>query len=163
MEEKTFAKFYRENITRVYRYILARVGNKADSEDIAATVFMKALKGSAGYREEGKAVAWVFQIAHNEIVNFYRATKREETIQQFLLIEFNEKSAVFENGFEDLLDEFSVLTEEERNLLYLRFAGELAFGEIASVFGISEGAVRRRYSRLIQRLRALSNSEERRR
>jgi RNA polymerase sigma-70 factor (ECF subfamily) len=163
MDEKKFAKFYRENITRVYRYILARVGNKADSEDIAATVFMKALQGAEGYREEGKAVAWVFQIAHHEIVNFYRAAKREEMIQETLLIGFNEKLAVFENGFEALLDEFSLLTEEERNLLYLRFSGELAFGEIALILGVSEGAVRRRYSRLIQRLRAISISDERKR
>lgn len=155
MNKDNFSKFYQENAIGLFRYIYARVGNKDDSEDLTSTVFLKALKSIETYQEKGKEKAWLYRIAHNEIINFYRRNDRDEKINREMLIYFNDQYELFENHFDDFLDDFEKLTDEEKNLLYLRFSAELGFSDIARIFDVSVFAIRKRYYRLIDYLRML--------
>jgi len=78
-DQDAFAKVYDSLIDQVYRYVFYRVKDE-DAEDIVENVFLKVWENIKKYRlEEGKSFsAWVFRIAHNLVVDHYRASKDKE-------------------------------------------------------------------------------------
>lgn len=72
-KKDALAKIYDLYIKRVYRFVYFRVGNREDAEDITEQVFVKILSSIKNYEERGLPFeAWLFRIARNEIVDFYR-------------------------------------------------------------------------------------------
>jgi len=76
--EIDFSSIYQRYATPIYRYTIARVGNRADAEDLTSLVFMDALKSWKRFKVNGNIPAWLFTIARNKIVDCYRREK--ETI-----------------------------------------------------------------------------------
>src|SRR4026208_1455996 len=73
-----FAELYEQNFYRIYAYVVRRVGNRNQAEDLTADVFREAL---AGLRQlEGRALpfaAWLFGIASRVLADHWKRTGRE--------------------------------------------------------------------------------------
>ena len=52
-DEDAFAELYRQYVTRVYRYHMARTGNEQDAEDLTSQTFLAALEGIRSFRGDG--------------------------------------------------------------------------------------------------------------
>ena len=57
---------------RLRRFILARVANQHDAEDILQDVFLKVHRGIGGLKRRDRVESWIYQIARNAIVDHYR-------------------------------------------------------------------------------------------
>ena len=69
-DRQAFARLYEMNVDRVYHYLLGRMAEPADAEDVTAEVFIRAMKALPKYKDQGVPfVALLFRIAHNLWVN----------------------------------------------------------------------------------------------
>jgi RNA polymerase sigma-70 factor (ECF subfamily) len=151
-EPEAFGQLYEEHFDRIYRYVLLRVRNQADAEDITQQVFLKALENIGSYRWRGMPFAsWLFRIAHNSVVDHWKKKSRQnvvavapEEIDQMAEESSNDPATLAELTFD--LKQLTVaceqLTDGQREIISLRFAGGLSVAESAKVMGKSEGAVK---------------------
>ncbi len=150
-----FAALYRYYLPQIYRYLLVRVGNPQDAEDITSKVFTEALEGLVHqrYRENGKFVAWLFTIARRRLIDLYRQ-RPTVSLEETALFDPDPSDHIqFTDNKNRLKKLLSELDEDKRELMRLRFAGGLSFAEIAALEGKSEAAVKMSIHRIIRWLR----------
>ncbi len=145
-QREAFARLYETHVERVYRYLLARLGQHADAEDVTAEVFIRAMKALPSYKARGTPlIAWLYRIAHNEAVNcLKKRTRRGETTLEEVTATSDDPAEVALSGlsFREASLAMEGLTELQRQVLSLRFAGELSIAETAKIMKRREGAVK---------------------
>lgn len=158
-----FADLYRKYVDSIYHYLLARVGNEREAEDLTAEVFLQALEGLENYHHRGHFAAWLFTIARRRVADHYRGQPRELSAYGFDNIPEQENNLledlIQQQELESLENVVSSLPEEQQELLRLRCAAGLTFREIAGVLEHSESAVKMSYYRLLDRLEMLLTLE----
>jgi len=146
-DKEAFAQLYEANFDKIYRYVLLRVGNKAEAEDMTQQVFVRAFESIQSFRWKGIPFsAWLFRIAHNLVIDYIRKKKKRPTVS------FDESLAVSDSNprlevekrldIEQLISATRRLTEAQREVISLRFAGGLSVAEVAGVMGKTGGAVK---------------------
>ena len=80
-QQEAFAVLYEMHVDRVYRYLVARLGQPADAEDVTAEVFIRAMTALPSYKPKGTPLmAWLYRKAHNQAVNHLKKrSRRPET------------------------------------------------------------------------------------
>jgi len=163
--ETRLAGLYEEYYDKIARYVYVHIGSREEAEDIAGEVFLKALMSLKSYREQGVPMqAWLFRIAHNLTVDHIRKMSKHTTVQIDLAglpaddspIDGAEKRMEFERVTEAM----SQLTVEQKEVINLRFFGELTSKEVSGILGKSDGAVREMQRAAIEKLRAVMGVEE---
>lgn len=152
-----FAALYRRYLTPIYRYLLVRLGNPQDAEDITSKVFTEALEGLVHqrYRENGKFVAWLFTIARRRLIDLYRQ-RPAVSLEEVTLFDSDPDpfdQIQFSDNRTRLKELLSQLDEDKQELMRLRFAGGLSFAEIAALEDRSEAAAKMMIHRTIHWLR----------
>jgi RNA polymerase sigma-70 factor (ECF subfamily) len=155
---------HKEYYDKIARYASAHIGNRADAEDIAGEVFLKALESLDSYEERGVPMqAWLFKIAHNKVVDHLRKASKRKTvdIDSVVINTETDPSAIAEVNIEieRVKKAMEQLTQEQKEVLSLRFFGEFASKETASIMGKSDGAVREMQRAAIEKLRTLLASD----
>src|SRR5688572_3306276 len=80
-DEGAFTALYDYFFDRIYRHVYYRVGRTQDAEDLTQQIFLQAWRALSRYRQtETPFVAWLFTIAHNTIVSFYRRQKPVQSL-----------------------------------------------------------------------------------
>lgn len=150
-----FAVLYRHYVTPIYRYLYSRTGNTGEAQDLTAQVFLEALESLSRYRDRGNFAAWLFTIARRRAIDHYRRTPSVslDDIDDLparidLVADLIERETL-----ERLGTLIAQLDAEQRELLQLRFAGDLTFRQIGVVQGRSEAAVKMALRRLVDHLR----------
>lgn len=161
-KEALLSSLYEEYYDKIAKYAYVRIGNKAEAEDIAGDVFLKAIKSLKTYKERGVPMqAWLFRIAHNLVVDYFRKNKNYRTvpIDDIQIESETNPVATTERNLEiERVKEAMVqLTNEQREVIKLRFFGELSSKEAGQVLNKSDGAVREMQRAAIEKLRNLLN------
>ena len=145
-DRDAFAQLYESHVGRVYGYLLSRLRQPADAEDVTAEVFIRAMKALRSYKPRGVPfVAWLVRIAHNEAVNYTKRQARRGEVQMVDVVgdaDGPEASALRQGALGEVADAMEGLTERQRRVLQLRFAAELSISETAEAMDRSEGAVK---------------------
>jgi RNA polymerase sigma factor (sigma-70 family) len=156
-----FASAYDEHVWRVYGYLAYRLHSRDDAEDLTQLTFERALKAWDRFDARRASVGtWLLAIAQNALVDHYRRD-RSNLHQPFA--DDEEISAAI--GYRDPgLDRLGVspdlaaglerLGDREREVIALRFGGDLTGPEIAELTGLSVANVQQLLSRSLRRLRA---------
>ena len=159
-----FDKLYDLYVQPVYRYLLSRIGNVQGAEELTAQTFLAALEGFPGYRHRGQFAAWLFSIARNKLVDYFR---REQDIPRLdETVSLSTDADPLQHAIEterkgQLIALIAELPDDERELIRLRFVSELRFGEIASLMNRKEDTVKKTLYRLLARLKTqLEESHE---
>ena len=80
-DREAFASLYEAHVDRVYHYLLRRMGQPADAEDVTAEVFIRAMKALKSFEFRGAPfVAWLLRIAHNTAVNHMKKQSRRQEV-----------------------------------------------------------------------------------
>lgn len=154
--QSKFERLYDTYYDSVYRYIFVSVKDKYNAEDIISTVFTKIYEHQDQIEEIESSKNWVFRIAHNAIIDFYRKNSKIIPIENFL------DRGKEEEGYENILikDEFTKvkkiideLPESTKKMVYMRFYGGLKFREISELINVAENTVKSTVSRAIKRIR----------
>jgi len=146
-DQQAFAQLYEEHFDKIYRYVALRIGDRAEAEDITQQVFLKALQSIASFRWKGIPFsAWLFRIAHNQVIDCQRKKTKQATVPiDDSAISFSSDPQLLVEqslNIEQLLSAAKRLTEAQREVISLRFAGELPVTQVAKIMGKSEGAVK---------------------
>lgn len=153
-----FEQLYDMYYDCVYRYIFVSVKNKWNAEDIIATVFTKIYENSDKITDVEASKNWVFRIAHNTIIDFYRKNSKVIPIENFLDRgdeDFGYEEIVIRDEFNGVKKIIDQLPEDTKKMLYLRFYGDLKFREIAEVVNITENTVKSTISRAIKKIKKI--------
>ena len=159
--EAELAGLYGEYYDKIAHYASAHIGNKTDAEDIAGEVFLKALESLGSYekRRNIPMQAWLFKIAHNLVVDYLRKMSKRKTVDIDSVTvgsnESPEEVAEVNIEVERVKKAMEQLTREQKEVISLRFFGELTSKETASIMGKSDGAVREMQRAATSKLRVL--------
>ncbi len=146
-DQGAFSQLYEEHFDKIYRYIAFKIGNATEAEDMTQQVFLNALKSISSFKWKGVPFsAWLFRIAHNQIVDHLRK-KKHATVpldESLAGSDDNNPQLVVEQklDIERMLLATKQLTEAQREVISLRFAGELPIAQVAKTMGKSQGAVK---------------------
>lgn len=157
-DREAFAALYQKYLDKIYRYIFFRTGQIVkDAEDITEIVFMKALKNIADFKtKEGSFQAWLFCIAHNNIIDFYRQTRPYVNLDSELATEDNlEQKLDMKFDSMRLRTEMNKLTDIQKEVIVLRFIEDLSISEISNSIDKNEESIRAIQYRALKSLRRL--------
>lgn len=153
---EAWSAIYEANYGKLYRYCYARCGNEAIAAELAASVFLEALEGIDRFVYRGSPLlAWLYRIARNLVSDHLRKQGREAeaTHQALLLMESQQADPASEvSDRESIQAALTELTEDQRQLVTLRFFADATTLEIAATLDKSESAV---YSLEVRALAAL--------
>jgi RNA polymerase sigma-70 factor (ECF subfamily) len=145
-DQEAFAQLYEEHFDKIYRYVTFKIGNKTEAEDMTQQVFLNALQSISSFKWKGIPFsAWLFRIAHNQVVDYLRSKKRTTVpLDESLVSNDNNPQLLTEQklDIEQLILATEKLTEAQRDVISLRFAGELSIAQVAKAMGKSQGAVK---------------------
>jgi RNA polymerase sigma-70 factor (ECF subfamily) len=157
---KQFEQVYDHCFPRVNRYLRYRVGNTWEADDLTAAVFVRAFEKFHQCRNEGVYTAWVFRIAQRMLVDYLTRSRRPDLATELELTTLRdarmgpEEQLLLNEKVSDLRRLLAQLPADQRDVVALRYAGELKFAQIGAVLGKAEAAVRTIHHRAIKRLRA---------
>jgi RNA polymerase sigma-70 factor (ECF subfamily) len=146
-DKQAIGELYRLHVDVIYRYVWGRVRDESVAEDLTAQVFLKALEGLPTYEPSGKPfVAWLYSIAYARIVDHWRKHERrvevplEETFPASDLRpeEFLEAQADWAMA----IDLLAQLTDDQQDVIILRFIGEMSLAQVAETLGKTVGATK---------------------
>lgn len=152
-DEKAWSRLFDENFHSLYRYALYRTHDHHAAEELASQVFEEAIKGIKRFDYRGVTVrAWLFSIARNVTSDYI---KRKLHDSEVALYEVEERLDALRNaGLRvDFLRALEALTEEQQQVVVLRFVEDLSIEDCAHVLGRSPGSVKMLQSRGLERLR----------
>jgi RNA polymerase sigma-70 factor (ECF subfamily) len=147
-----FADLYEQNFFRVYAYVIRRVGDRHQAEDLTADVFREALAGIAKFEWRGVPfTAWLLGIASRVLADYWKRSGRETANSvpkpdAAVPAEVERSAMLFQ-----LVDR---LPETQFRVIHMRFVEQKSIREIAQELGRSEGAVKQLQLRAIESLRA---------
>ena len=151
LDRQEFQTFYRENLGPIYRYVYSKVGNREESEDLTAQVFIKAVRSLDHERNPQSMRNWLYQVARTTIADYWRAYYRTPTSSLEGLLEAGwnaltvAENELFEvrSGAVDLAQRIlQALPERQREVLTYRFLLGLSVRETAVKMGLTEGNVK---------------------
>jgi RNA polymerase sigma-70 factor (ECF subfamily) len=155
-----FSMLYDELLNPIFRFCFFKVSNKETAEDITSDVFLTVWNKLSSYEktEDIQFSSWVFRIAHNKVMDYFRRNRDTLELKEELEIEstsFDEVSKKVENDFlrEELLNALSNIPKSQAESLALKYFSELENNEIAQIMDKSETAVRILQSRGLKTIR----------
>ena len=142
----------------VYRYIASRVHRPADAEDLTQLVFVKALEALPRYEARGIPFGgWLFRLARNAIIDQVRTRKDQLSLDVAVTREDEDAGPEARAALRDDLDRVALalrdLTDDQREVIELRFFAGLSVFEAAEAMGRQEGTIRGLQFRAIAALR----------
>jgi RNA polymerase sigma-70 factor, ECF subfamily len=162
LDEAGFDQLFRECAADVHGYAISLLGDRAGAEDVTALAFERVYRARARLdRSRGTPRAWLFAIARNAALDELRRRRRAR-------VDASEVDAAAAAPFADAEPDAALehaerrvtvqaalleLTPREREVVLLKFHGQLTNGELAQVLGISESNAGTRVHRALTTLR----------
>ncbi len=150
-----FLDLYDSSFDDVYRYVYFKVGNKWDTDDLVSDIFSKAVQKWSTVR--GDRRAWLFTVSRNTVTDFYRRRGREVPTAA---VTENSSAAATDLAeqslaLECLREALGTLSQEQRELVSLRYFAGLRHNQIARTLEVSEGSIKMRVHRLLGQIKEL--------
>jgi RNA polymerase sigma-70 factor, ECF subfamily len=151
-----FAELYELNFERVYAYIVRRVRERAEAEDLTAEVFHRALANLPRFEWRGiPFAAWLFRIGANLILHRRQQSGREVADEERMdAAEVNPVEIEEVERRATLFRLVARLPEEQKRVIELRFVDQKSIKEVAREIRKTEGAVKQLQFRALSSLRA---------
>jgi len=159
--KQSFDQLYDLYFEAIFRYVLRRVANVAEAEDLTAQTFYKALRGFWRFRWTGdSASAWLYRIATNEINSHYRGRGAASDLERpapsaALTAELSdaERELAVHRLYLDLHRALRCLAPDDQALIVLRYFEQKPYDEITRILGSRPGTLAMRASRALKKLK----------
>jgi RNA polymerase sigma factor (sigma-70 family) len=156
-DKLNFARVYDEHVWRVYGFLAYRLGDRETAEDLTQATFERALRAWSRFDpRRASETTWLLAIARNLLIDHYRRDKSNVTEP------IDEDAAPMVAGPEEqllgspeLLNALGKLSERDREVLALRFGGDMTGPEIAQLLDLTLANVQQIVSRSLRKLRGL--------
>ena len=148
--------------SRIYSYIYYRVNHQEDTEDLTSESVLKAMR--ALKKQHGNFNAWIYRIAKNTVIDFYRrrGVRKEISLSEMSHEIPDDKTPVHKSVMtkEKLRKGMKILTEDQKRVIILKFIEGYKNPEIAKIIGKSVGAVKLLQFRALQSLKKFFTKEK---
>jgi RNA polymerase sigma-70 factor (ECF subfamily) len=155
-----FAEIYERCHPAIYRYIFFQVGDAATAEDLAGEVFVRLVEKVDRFTYRGRPLlAWLYTIARNLVTDYRRRAKQSLPFQldEQLAADLIDTEVTVEDRLAQhrLAAAIACLTEEQRQVILLKFVEELDNATVAFVLGKSINAIKALQHRALASLRRI--------
>jgi RNA polymerase sigma-70 factor (ECF subfamily) len=142
------SELYNRHVDQIFHYVFNRTGEVPLAEDLTGDVFLRALESLAAYDDHGVPfIAWLYRIAQARVIDHWRRTHHRTTVSfedqdlpGWLATDDIAENDVLQH--ERLASSLVYLTEEQQQVIVLKFMQGLNNAEIAQIMGKTEGAVK---------------------
>jgi RNA polymerase sigma-70 factor (ECF subfamily) len=157
-DAEAFAELFDHYHGPVYRFISSRVGRPSDAEDLTQTVFVKVLEALPRYEARGVPFGgWLFRLARNTVIDFVRTQRQHQDLEVIAARAHEDPPpdtvAEQREQIEAVGEALGALTDEQREVVALRFFAGLSAREAAVAMDKQEGTIRGLQFRAIGALR----------
>lgn len=154
-------QLYRDYHDRIYSYVFHRVNSREDAEDLVSEIFIKVIDKLDTFDESKSGYStWIYQIAKNQIVDFYRGRKIQEELPEELLDDSSlEEGYLNEETLSELATALESLPKAMRDIIIYRYYYEKSLQEISEIMSLSYGAVKLRHRDALARLKDMLGFE----
>lgn len=162
-EHDRFLSYYHDTKNQLFNYLMARLSfDKSLAEDLLMDVVLKAYENFHKFDEaKGAFKTWIFTLAHNHLVNFWRDNKKTVSLEKLedigvmpAQVEIDEETGQqIEN--QKIQHILSMMNDKEREIIVLRYIEDLEYSEMAKVLGKKEGAIRTGLSRALKHFKEI--------
>ncbi|MCQ2770204.1 MAG: sigma-70 family RNA polymerase sigma factor [Clostridia bacterium] len=137
-------KIYLDYHKKVLGYIYNKVNNNDLAEDLTSDVFIKVYEKLDGFDASKSSMStWIYTIARNTLIDYYRTRKVSEEIPETLVSDESvDGSLINKETLEELNKALQSLDERERMVVVMRYYGNKSLKEIAEHLGISYAYVK---------------------
>ena len=147
------AELYELHADAVRRFMYRRTGDHALSEDLCNDVFVHMIEGLPHYEERGLPIeAWMYRIARDRVIDTYRrqARRKQASLDGHDVAVCDVDECEIDDTLRSMLER---LNPEQRQVLLMRYRGDMTFAQIAEVMQRSEGAVKQLRKRGLEQLK----------
>ncbi len=141
-----FTELYQRHARQVYRYLLVRVGNEHDAQDLTSQTFLAAMESLSQFRGQRPFAAWLLGIARHKVADQYRSRRPEEDLDLAEDVADAQDTPDVQIGrqlaIEEIARALQVIAPERAEALSLRLFAGLDVPEIARIMDRNEAAVR---------------------
>jgi RNA polymerase sigma-70 factor, ECF subfamily len=146
-DPEAFTEIYQRYQPKIYRYFAFCVSNRATAEDLTSEVFVRLVEHIDDFDYRGRPLlAWLYTIARNLITDHYRREGRSQAfpLDESLVADSPDpvQSAHYAMQETQLAEALQDLTEDQRQVLLLKFFEDMDNPTAAEVLGKSVGAVK---------------------
>jgi RNA polymerase sigma-70 factor (ECF subfamily) len=146
-DSSAFAEIYERYYQGIYNFVYYRVTDEALAEDLTAEVFLKAMEAIESFTFRGVPLsAWLYRIANNLVVDHFRRQPRHGNVslEETTVSAGENPTDALEQGLtqQTIRRALSELTEEQQQVVLLKFVDGLSNNEVARVLGKTEGAIK---------------------
>jgi RNA polymerase sigma-70 factor (ECF subfamily) len=160
-DEAAFRDLYRAFSRRLYAYVIRKLGNEAQAEEIVADTLYEVWKAPARFRGESQFSTWLIGIARNKVLIAFRSRKPDavyEDLQEIAEVIASEDAGAFEQlaqrqrreGVQHCMER---LSDDHREAIHLVFYEGMSLAEVAQVQSCPENTVKTRLFHARQKLR----------
>lgn len=161
-DKESFGKLYLEFFMPIFRFIYFRVNSRQEAEDLTQMVFVRIFSALPDFEAKnyGQFVSWCYMIARNSVIDFWRKRK-EISLENIGEINNNLSKEDLSEAVEKqrisgkIKEAMAKLSDEQQEIITLKFISELSNKEISDILGKSEDAVRQMQCRALKALREL--------
>jgi RNA polymerase sigma-70 factor (ECF subfamily) len=164
-DPEALSELYRRHADAIFRYVYYRVGEWALAEDLVGEVFVRAIEGLPTYEDTGRPFeAWLYRIAHARVVDHYRRqqVRRATPLDERLVADGEidlDRLVSDQDDIRRAWKALSHLTDDQQQVVSLRFIAGHSTVEVARLLGKTEGAVKALQHRALASLRRLLETE----
>lgn len=143
-KDQQFLENYQNYKNKILNYFWYRVNFDRDlAEDLTSEIFLKAYDKYDQYDPGRPFQSWIFAIAHNHLVNFYRAQNRSTPLDAVINTIITDNQNIEDQiDCQNIIREIADLPDYQKEILTLRYVNELNHGEIAEILGKEETTIR---------------------
>ena len=155
-DPQAFGELYSLYAQSVFRYLYSRIGSVPEAEDATAQTFLAALERFPKYRHDGYFASWLFSIARNKAMDYFRQQGKETSLGEAEIIPADAsmlQQVIKTERVAALSKLINALSEEDQELIRLRYTAELSFAEIGHLLRKKEDTVKKTLYRLLARLK----------
>jgi RNA polymerase sigma-70 factor (ECF subfamily) len=157
MREADFERLYAEHAQGLFGFLAYRTGDRVLAEDLVADTFERILRSRTRFDpRRGKQKTWVYAIAMNLLRDTARRRQTEERALEQVAVGVGPDTASPQDALDDrdeLKRAMARLSDEERDVVALRFGGDLSLKEIATAIGESATTTEGRLYRALRKLK----------
>ena len=151
-----FGQLYDRYFKKIYGFIYSRACHKQTAEDLTSRVFYKALENISRFdASRGKFSAWLFQIARNCLIDYYRTKHNTEDIESIWDLETGKSLETDTDtalAMEQLGRLLKDVNQQQREIVLMRLWDGLSYREIAEILQLGESNCKMTFSRALEKL-----------
>lgn len=158
LDPQALAETHDTYYSAIFRYIAYKVGNQETAEDLTSEVFVRLLDAVRDrHAPQNTLRGWLYSVASHIVTDYYR--KQSRSGKDIILMDTIESDVsgpaeltVKKQTLEALHHALRELTDDQQDVIALRFGYEMPIKEVAEMIGKSEGAVKQLQARAVAAL-----------